>query len=185
MRLLFKAHASLARTGAPLSRSLQQAHNHHCFPKGFSTLLATQNAKDDEMGKDKVNYQLKTPKGTKDCTSSSSRLLASPLTLNRGGKGYGNPRPDFLHHYQRLQTPRRSNDRYVRYSIRQPMNYLPRTDTAPVLSSSSAKSLPANTAKTASSYTTLPIKAARYVLSATISLSLSLAGWPKILKCRI
>ncbi len=69
------------------------------------------------MGKEKsekTQFQLKTPKGTKDCKDGSPHRLCPRLICNgRGGNGYGHPGQDILHHRRRLQTPWSSDDRHV------------------------------------------------------------------------
>ena len=175
MRSSLKTCARLTRTVALPKSPPQRLCIHHRFPRTYST-LAFRNLEDEEMGKEKVQFQLKTPKGTKDCISLSFYIVNSSLTMHRGGQGHGDPRPDILHPDQCLQAPRSSNDRYVRRSYLRYGARLPRTDTGAVPSLSSAKSSLANMAKTANSSTTWPTKAASYALYATISQCRSPAG---------
>lgn len=47
-----------------------------------------------DKDKDKVSYQLKVPKGTKDCNAALACLPCPSNNLLRGREGYGHPRPD-------------------------------------------------------------------------------------------
>ena len=116
MRSPFGIYARLTQAIAPHRQPLQRLCTHYHFPRSCTT-LALQNEEDEDMGKDKVQFQLKTPKGTKDCKYLPFCVVIPLLILHRGGKGHGNPRSNILNHNHRLQAPRRSNDRYVRQSV--------------------------------------------------------------------
>lgn len=71
------------------------------------------------MGKEKTSFQLKTPKGTKDCmllalvSSLPETQKAVTDVTDRGWQRHGHSRPDLLRDHQSVQTSRCGDDRYV------------------------------------------------------------------------
>ena len=67
MRCSFPVLVRLVWSRPPVQRKFIYA-NSFKTPKRFSSIQAHQDLKEADMGKEKVQFQLKTPKGTKDCT---------------------------------------------------------------------------------------------------------------------
>lgn len=76
MRDIYRTVAWLDCLKLSIIPSLNKSYRFSHYNRAFGT--QTQIPETANMGKDKVSYQLKTPKGTKDCTLFSFRPPSNP-----------------------------------------------------------------------------------------------------------
>lgn len=84
MRHIYKTIARLECLNLNVQFSVKKSNLSSFHQRAFCNQTLVPETAD--MGKDKVPYQLKTPKGTKDCTHSSKMTGASAINISTRGR---------------------------------------------------------------------------------------------------